>query len=73
MSKIKINEREYARLVNEKMKEHDFYSNEMSVEVTPEDSEKPSGLKMNGPNEVRAVVSWAKSEIEKEYEVVLTQ
>jgi hypothetical protein len=67
----KIDELEYARLLNEKMREHDQYSNDMRIDFTPGSTEKPSGLKAHGGLNSRTILSWAKEQLEKEYEVIV--
>jgi|MTBAKSStandDraft_1061840.scaffolds.fasta_scaffold58081_3 hypothetical protein len=65
MSKRKIDEKEFIRLMNEKMKEHPMYKNGMKIEKVPQNSDYPSGYSVHGNAE--AVSSWAKAEIEKKY------
>ncbi len=73
MSKPKVNEIEYAKLVHEKMQEHEMYKEGMGVKLNPEDSEMPSGLTLIGDHGARAIISWAEKEVQKEYELVITQ
>lgn len=72
MSKPQINERKYAQLVNDKMKEHSQYQEGMRVELT-ENTKKPSGLHMVGGNDVNGIVAWAENKIKEEYELVVTR
>jgi len=72
MSKPKVNETLYAKLVHEKMQEHEMYKKGMGVKLNPKGSEKPLGLTVIGDNDARAIMSWAEREVQKEYEVVHT-
>lgn len=64
MSKKKINEAQYAKLVHEKMQEHEMYKEGMGVELNPESSEKPLELTVIGGDEARAIISWAEQQVQ---------
>jgi len=72
MSKPKVNETQYAKLVHEKMQEHEMYKTGMGVKLFPEDSEKPRGLTVIGDNDARGIMAWAEKEVQKTYELVVT-
>jgi hypothetical protein len=65
MNKKEIDENQYIQLVNEKMKEHDMYTEGMKIENIPANIDQPSGYAVHDNGE--AVVSWATKEIEKKY------
>ena len=65
MNKKMLDENLYVQLVNEKMKEHDMYTEGMKIENIPANTDQPSGYAVHGNGE--AVASWAEKEIEKEY------
>ena len=67
MSKPKVNETQYAKLVHEKMQEHDMYKKGMGAK------ESSSGLSAIGGTEARTIMSWAQKEVQKEYELVATR
>ncbi len=73
MSKQKVNETQYAKLVHEKMQEHEMCKNGMGARLNPENSDLPSGLTAIGNHEARAIMSWAEKEVQKEYELIITQ
>ena len=73
MSKPKVNETKYAKLVHEKMQEHDMYKEGMGVKLNPENSELPSGLTVIGGIDANSIMSWAENEVQKEYELVITR
>jgi ribosomal protein S6E (S10) len=73
MSKHEVDEKEYARLVNHKMKEHEFYKEGMEAELYPDSSEKPSGLNIVGGIEARGISVWAEVQIKNEYQLVITR
>lgn len=73
MSKPKVNETQYAKLVHEKMQEHEMYKEGMGVKLNPENSELPSGLTVIGDTDARTILSWAEKEVQKEYELVITR
>jgi hypothetical protein len=72
MNKAKVNESQYAKLVNEKMKEHKLYKNDMGVKLNPINSSRPSGLKVFGGDDARTILSWAENEVQKKYELFVT-
>ncbi|NOZ09937.1 MAG: hypothetical protein GXP09_02650 [Gammaproteobacteria bacterium] len=72
MSKPKVYEMQYAKLVHEKMQEHEMYKQGMGVKLNPEGSEKPLGFTVIGDNDARTIMSWAEHEVQKEYELVVT-
>lgn len=72
MSKQKVNEIQYAKLIHKKMQEHEMYKEGMGVELNPESSEKPLGLTIIGGNDARAIFSWAEQQVKKEYELIIT-
>ena len=73
MSKAQVNEREYTKLINEKMKEHDAYTDGMGVELNPTSSNRPSGYHTVGNADARTVAAWAEQQIKNEYELVVTK
>jgi hypothetical protein len=72
VSKPKVNEAQYAELVNNKMKEHDQYKNGMGVKLNPEGAIRPAGLTVIGGNDARSIMSWAENKVRNEYELVVT-
>ena len=73
MSKPRVDEQEYARLISEKMREHSEYKEGMRVEVTPEGSGRPSGLHAFGGSDVNGIFAWAQSKIDDEYVLTVTR
>ncbi len=73
MSKIQVNEGQYAKLLHEKMQEHQMYKEGMGVKLYPEDSKMPSGLTIIGDYNARTILAWAEQEVLKEYELVITR
>lgn len=73
MSKPRVNEIQYAKLIHEKMQEHEYYKEGMGVKLNPEDSDKPLGLTVVGDYKARPIMAWAEKEILKEYELVVTR
>jgi len=73
MAKTHVNEQEYSRLINEKMKEHPEYKENMRVELTPEGTNKPAGLHIIGGNDANSVVAWAQSKVSEEYNLIVTR
>jgi len=73
MSKPQVNEKEYAQLVNKKMKEHELYEEGMGVELVPDNTEKPSGLNIVGGAKASGVVTWAESHVKNEYQLIVTR
>ena len=72
MNKAKVNEAEYAKLVNEKMQEHKLYKKGMGVKLNPKNSSRPLGLTVVGGDDARTILSWAKNEVQKKYKLVVT-
>lgn len=73
MNKTKVNEEEYARLINNKMKEHSEYKEGMRVETTPQGTNRPSGLHTEGGIDANGIVAWAQNKIDEEYELVVSR
>lgn len=71
MNKKKVDENQYTQLVNEKMKEHDMYTEGMKIKNIPANTDQSSGYAVYGNGE--AVASWARKEIEKEYVLSIKQ
>ena len=72
MRKPKVNEAQYAELVDKRMKEHNQYKNGMGVKLNPEGSIRQTGLTVIGGNNARSIMSWAENEVRKEYDLVVT-
>ena len=72
MDKPVIDEFQYVELMNEKMKEHDEYTEGMHVEIFPGSSERPTGTRAVGEGKVGLVAAWADREIKKQYAIVVT-
>lgn len=72
MTKPKVNESQYSKLVNEKMKEHKLYKKDMGVKLNPNNSSKPLGLTVVGGDDARTIFAWAENEIQKIYTLVVT-
>lgn len=73
MSKPRICEAQYAELLNKKMKEHDQYKDGMGVKLNPEGTTRPAGLTVIGDHDARGILAWAEHEVQKAYELVVTQ
>jgi hypothetical protein len=75
MSKPKINEEQYAKLVNEKMQAHEKYKPGMGIRLIPGGSRNPSGLSVVGEPDIvaRSIMAWAEDKVRKEYELVVTR
>lgn len=75
MSKPKINEEQYAKLVNEKMQAHKKYKPGMGIRLIPGGSRNPSGLSVVGEPDIdaRSIMAWAEDKVRKEYELVVTR
>nr|WP_321467257.1 hypothetical protein [uncultured Desulfobulbus sp.] len=72
MTKPKVDEAQYTKLVNEKMKEHELYKKDMGVELNPNNSSSPLGLTVVGGDDARTILSWAENEVRKKYRLVVT-
>jgi hypothetical protein len=68
-----INEKQYVKLVNEKMREHDLYDSDMRVELNPNSSNKPLGFTIIGNHNTPAIVSWAEKIVKSEYQLLVTK
>lgn len=73
MNKPKVHEAQYAELLNKKMKEHDQYKVGMGVKLNPEGTTRPAGLTVIGDHDARTILAWAEQEVQKVYELVVTQ
>ncbi len=71
MTKAKVDEQQYVRLIREKMQEHPQYREGMGVELSPAGVGKPLGFSPVGEPEAdaRTVMAWAESEVRREYEL----
>jgi len=72
MPKEKVNEIQYAKLIHEKMQEHNMYEEGMGVELNPKLSERPQGLILIGGVDAAGVLAWAENKVLKNYELVVT-
>lgn len=72
MNKPQIDEEQYVQLINNKMKEHEFYADDMRVELNPRNASFPSGLSMIGGGGVETIVAWATKQVEDNYELILS-
>jgi hypothetical protein len=75
MSKPKINEEQYAKLVNEEMQAHEKYKLGMGIRLIPGGSRNQSGLSVVGEPDIdaRSIMAWAEDKVRKEYELVVTR
>jgi len=72
MTKPKVKESQYTKLVNDKMKEHELYKKDMGVKLYPKNSSRPFGLTVVGGDDARTILSWAENEVQKKYKLVVT-
>ena len=68
-----VNEFEYIGLINEKMKTHDLYEEGVRIETFPPSSNHPRGTNVTGGLMAIDIDSWAKTQVDREYKLVLTK